>query len=148
MSSFNIDFTTVNYDNLDKLNKDIKEKDSPDICFAFSFTNIKDSTYNYSLHYFDALAISGANADIPNQILPALNPFQYGPDQISFNQYRYSGFLNIMVLINNLILKFETNKTIDLNVAIGPQKYYTIKNDDFSKIVGLILPFFLVMDYV
>lgn len=124
---------------------------NPKLCFAFSLNKLADGKYNYSLHYFDAVLFSTAARDIPNQALPSLNPFQYGPDLGSFGQYVSSGYLNMMLLMNNLILSYE-NGTLpgasQINVAIGPQKYYTYKQDPFAQAIGFILPFFLVIAYV
>jgi hypothetical protein len=124
----------------------------PKLCFAFSFDKLGPEKYNYSLHYFDAVLISSAIRDIPNQDLPSLNPFQYGPDLSSFGQYVSSGYLNMMTIINNLILNIEKGPLFpeggQINVAIGPQKYYTYKQDPFAQAIGFILPFFLVIAYV
>jgi hypothetical protein len=125
--------------------------ENPKLCFGFSFRKTAESKYNYSLHFFDAVALSNATSDIPNQQIESLNPFQNGPDLDSFTRYTYSGYLNMMTIINNLILNLETNSIFNpqkVNVAIGAQKYYTFKQDQFGEIIGLILPFFLVIAYV
>ena len=121
----------------------------PKLCFAFSFNYQGDSKYNYSLHYFDALTVSQADHDVPNQLIPSLNPFQYGPDLTSFHQWTTSGYLNMMTIINNIIFNLES-ATIDkqINVAMAPQKYYSYKDDPFAIAVGFILPFFLVIAYI
>lgn len=150
----NLSFTFKNFSSPEDLNKYVSGenwgKDQyPELCFAFSFNKIGVSKYNYSLHYFDALDISQANSDIPNQINPSLNPFQFGPDFKSFQKYTQSGFLYMMTFINNLILNLELGTTDkNITVALGAQKYYVLKSDPFAQFIGFILPFFLVLAYV
>ena len=87
--------------------------------------------------------------DIPNQSQQSLNPFQYGPDLSSSDRFRGSGYIEMMNLINNQILQLTTGKSnMQLNTAIGYQKFWSYKNDPFAKAIGFILPFFLVIAYV
>ena len=105
--------------------------------------------YNYTLNFFDSVDNDrNGIRDIPNQMKYSLNPFQYGPDLLSYNKWIDSGYLNMMAIINNLILQLTTADTHQINVAVAAQKFYTYKNDPFSRAIGFILPFFLVIAYV
>ena len=148
-----LDFNVTIFNSTQELNSYVTNynwgKDGyPKLCFAFSFNSEGNSKYNYSLHYFDALPNSQADKDIPNQLIPSLDPFQYGPDLTSFRQWTTSGYLNMMTIINNLILNLESSSdNKQINVAMSAQKYYSYKEDPFAIAVGFILPFFLVIAY-
>ena len=125
----------------------IKEK----ICFGVSLEEINTSYYNYSLHFFDAADMdSNGYQDIPNQLLSSIDKFQYGPDLKSFKKWGQSGFLELMVIINNVINSMISgnNNTMQLNTAISAIKYDSYKVDQFSQIIGFMLPFFLIIAYV
>jgi hypothetical protein len=150
----NADLTTKSFATIDELNSYTQSPDwgsanSPPLCFAITFQQFDINTFNYSLHYFDLVDEDDALQDIPGQRKPSLNIFQYGPDLTSYNRYQDSGFLEMMSIINNLILQITTgNNKIQLNTAIGPQKFLSFKNDPFARAIGFILPFFLVIAYV
>jgi hypothetical protein len=149
-----IDLTTKSFSTIDELNSYTTSPNwgtpnNPSLCFAITFQQLDINTFNYTLHYFDLVEIADAIKDIPGQRKPSLNTFQYGPDLTSYNRYQSSGFLEMMSIINNIILQITTgNNTIQLNTAIGAQKFLSYKNDPFARAIGFILPFFLVIAYV
>ena len=113
-------------------------------------TNTNKDSFNYSLLYFDSSQQNQKRfQDIPNQSKPSLNKFQSGPDLRSFNKWIFSGYLEMMTIINNMILQISMNNTnVQLNTAIAAQKFYNFKSDPFGQVIGFILPFFLVIAYV
>ena len=92
--------------------------DLPTLCFGFSYEQIDQENFNYTLHYFDS-KLPEAVQDIPTTQEPSLDYFQNGPDMDSYNLWLGSGYLLMMKMINDVILQLNTNnKEATINYVV------------------------------
>ena len=123
------------------------EKDYPLICFGMRLER-NNHKYSYSLHYFDSVLSEGIK-DIPDCKNGLFDRFQTGPDLASYELYQKSGYTYIMKLINEYILKQELDDDkAEINLAIVPMKYSDYRLDPFSKSIGYMIPFFIIIAYM
>ena len=140
------------FDNVDKLNEYIKDKKYgqegfPLICFGISFKN-EGHKYDYSLHYFDSLFQQGVK-DVPDVNGGLFDQFKSGPDLDSYKLYQTSGYTYIMKIINEYILKQETNNpNAKINFGMVAMPYIDYRSDPFSSVIGYFIPFFIVIAYM
>ena len=129
-------------------NKNYGTKERPLICFGMSFEEKGESSYRYSLHYFDSIFNEGIK-DINDMINGPFDIFQTGPEMYALYRYSVSGYPYIMKIIHEYILKKETNnQNASINFGIMAMKYVNYKYDSFINYVGLIVPFFIVVGYM
>ena len=123
------------------------EEGYPLICFGMALEE-KGHKYSYSLHYFDSVLTEGIH-DIPHTKNGIFDRFQTGPDLESYEMYQKSGYTYILKIMNEYILRKELdNNNAEINFAIVPMKYSDYKTDPFSKAIGYMIPFFLIIAYM
>ena len=123
------------------------EEGYPLICFGMALEE-KGHKYSYSLHYFDSVLTEGIH-DIPHAKNGIFDRFQTGPDLESYEMYQKSGYTYILKIMNEYILRKELdNNNAEINFAIVPMKYSDYKTDPFSKAIGYMIPFFLIIAYM
>ena len=137
---------------VDDLNSYIKDKkygqddEHPLICFGISYKQ-EGHNYDYSMHYFDSSNQEGVQ-DIPDSTRGLFNRFRTGPDLDSYELYQTSGYVYIMKIINEHILKQETGKEVKINLGMIAMPYIDYRSDPFSGFMGYIIPFFIVIAYM
>ena len=154
-SIFNLGLTYdkfKNFDNIEQLNKYIQDpkygQDGyPLICFGMRLEK-NGHKYNYSLHYFDSVLSEGVK-DIQNVKNGLFDRFQTGPDLDSYKLYQSSGYTYIMKLINQYILQQELNDDdAKIDFSIVPMPYVDYRSDPFSKAIGYMIPFLIIIAYM
>ena len=155
LSRFNFTLTYNNFKdfkNIDELNDYVKDPqygqdNFPLICFGMRYENVGHN-YNYSLHYFDSVLSEGVT-DIDNVKNGLFDRFQSGPDLDSYKLYQTSGYTYIMKLINEYILQKELkNDNAKIDFAMIPMPYMNYRSDPFSKAIGYMIPFFIIIAYM
>ena len=140
------------FDNIEQLNKYIQDpkygQDGyPLICFGMRLEE-NGHKYNYSLHYFDSVLSEGVK-DIENVKNGLFDRFQTGPDLASYKLYQSSGYTYIMKLINQYILQKELNdNNAKIDFSIVPMPYVDYRSDPFSKAIGYMIPFLIIIAYM
>ena len=144
------------FSSVDELNNYIKDssylakKDSL-ICFGvkFSYDEVKKH-YNYSLHFFDYEKQGNEGVqDIANNAQGMFDPFQTGPDLRSYMRYKNGAYSYMMKIINQYILRKETNNNnAELNYGIAAMKYIDYRSDSFGEFMGYMIGVILVMAYM
>ena len=143
-----MDFSSVKQMEKYIKDKNYGKKGRPLICFGISFEEKGESSYSYSLHYFDSIFEEGIR-DLNDMIPGPYDIFQTGPEMYALYRYSLSGYPYIMKIIHEYILKKETkDQNASINFGIMPMKYVNYKYDSFIKYVGLIVPFFIVVGYM
>ena len=154
-SIFNLSLTYdkfKNFDNIEQLNSYIQDpkygqEDYPLICFGMRLEK-NGHKYNYSLHYFDSVLSEGVK-DIQSTKNGLFDRFQTGPDLTSYKLYQSSGYTYIMKLINQYILQQELNdNNAKIDFSIVPMPYVDYRSDPFSKAIGYMIPFFIIIAYM
>ena len=138
------------FNSIDELNDYVKSpkygKENNDlICFGMRIEK-NGHKYEYSLHYFDSVLADGVR-DIDNCKNGMFDRFQSGPDLESYKLYQSSGYTYIMKLINQYILKEEKGEN-KIDFAMIPMPYKDYRSDPFSKAIGYMIPFFIVIAYM
>ena len=106
------EFNSINeMEELIKTTKYLQEK-SQLICFGLQFSYNEDTKkYNYSLHFFDFEKTGREGVeDIPNNKEGMYDPFQSGPDLTAYMKYKNGAYSYMMRIVNQYILRKETNK--------------------------------------
>ena len=142
------------YDSIDALNDYVKSDDfgkngNPLICFGIHFDDSEkvDHKYKASLHYFNDFILNGFT-DVPNNLEPLHDIMQNGPNMNDVLQYIDHGYIQIMNIISNYILKKEKNEDSYINFGFALQKYDSYKYNDFADYAGLYITFFLALSYI
>ena len=143
------DFKDINELNDYVKNPEYGQDNYPEICFGMRLEeNEHEHHYNYSLHYFDSVLAEGVK-DIDNVKNGLFDRFQSGPDLNSYKLYQSSGYTYIMKLINEYILRKETgDSSAKLDFAMVPMPYVNYRSDPFSKAIGYMIPFFIIIAYM
>ena len=142
-----MDFNSIN--DMEKYIKSEKygTEGNPLICFGIRLEE-KEHSYDYSLHYFDTIFQEGIK-DIEDMIRGPFDLFKSGPDMISYLRYKDSGYTYVMKVINDYILKKETqDPNATLSLGMMPMRYVNYKIDPFGEYIGFIAPFFIVVAYM
>ena len=144
------------FDSIEQLEEYIKDPDyikdpSQQICFGlkFSYDEI-DKKYNYSLHFFDfeKTGLEGVE-DIPNNKEGMFDPFQSGPDLISYMKYKNGAYSYMMKIVNQYILRKEShNNNAELNYGIAAMKYIDYRDDAFGQFMGYMIGVMIVLAYM
>ena len=126
---------------------DYGSEEKPLLCFGIQFSE-KNNKYEYSLHYFDSAMDEGVQ-DVPDGRAPANDEFQDGPDMESYVKYLGNGYIEMLKIITDYILKKETgNNDAYINFGMMANKYEYYREDPFGMFVGYIVPFFIVIAYM
>ena len=141
------------YSSIKELNNYIESpnygKDSDlnkEICFGISYS-YETNKYIIKIHYF-ASPYHRYYPDIPSTSEKSLDPFATQPDFISYHKYAYYGFIYILKLIYDIILKKETNYPFsNIIFKVIPQKYEKLTYDSFCYFLHFILGFFIFIAY-
>ena len=154
--SFELNFSSFKTYPLKEMEKYIKSSNYEDkkdqlICFGVRLNHyIENNTYDYSLHFFDFEKIGrGNNPDIPSNKIGMFDKLQTGPDIISIELYKQGGYNYMMKIINEYILKKETNNDYaTLDYSVFPMKYWDERNDDFGQFYGYVMVIIILMAYM
>ena len=118
----------------------------PLICFGMRLKQ-EGHHYDYSLHYFDSSLGEGVK-DIDSVKNGLFDRFQSGPDLSSYKLYQSSGYTYIMKLISEYILQQEVGSSAKIDFAMIPMPYTDYRSDPFSKAIGYMIPFFIIIAYM
>ena len=124
-------------------------KEKPKTCFGvyFNFVN-ENNTYIVHLLYPAAIWSIEYNI-IPNTLIKANDFFQRQIDPKSNTKYRESGYLMVMKIIYDYILKEVTkNESAEFNFVVANQKFDSYFIDDFQYSLGFMLGFCIIIAYV
>jgi ATP-binding cassette subfamily A (ABC1) protein 3 len=117
------------------------------LCFGFTFTR-SGNTYDFSLNYYDSIQIN-ARRNIPNNIRKSLDFFQTTPLFDDFFEYSRSGYIQMMRIINEYILKSVTNNNnASIQFGLLANKFTSYTTDRFGSFLGFLVPFFMVIAYL
>lgn len=124
--------------------------ENPTLCFGFSLTQLSSTEFNYTLNYFDNRSVMrGGISDIPEGTKLSWDVFQNNPDQGSFNSWQASGYIYMMKIINDLIFQTVSNNSKNsIDFVVAPEKYTSLRTDEFGNFIGFLLPFFVVIAYL
>lgn len=111
---------------------------------------ISSTEFSYTLRYFDNREnLRYGISDIPLGIEKSWSIFNTLPDSSSFNKWEKSGYIYMMKIINDLIFQTTTNNAQNrIDLIVAPQKFTYIKDDPFSRFIGFLVPFFVVIAYI
>ena len=142
------------YDSIDEINDyvvsdDFGKNGNPLICFGIHFDDSEKANHKYkaSLHYFNDVILNGFE-DVPNNIQPYHDNMQSGPSMKDVQKYADHGYIQIMNIISNYLLKKENNEDSYINFGFALQKYDSYKYNDFANYAGLYITFFLALSYI
>ena len=143
------------YETIDELNDYVKSDDfgkdnNPLICFGIHFDDSgkNDHKYKASLHYFNDRITNGFE-DIPNNLEPYRDEMQKGPNMNDVQKYSDHGYIQIMNIISNYMLKETTGSNESyINFGFALQKYDSYKFNDFSDFAGVYFTFFAILSYL
>ena len=100
------------------------------------------------LLYHSAIT-DGYPSFIPSTNVDPLDFFQRQPDLNSYEKYIDSGYLYIMKIFYDYVLKFETKEeNATINFGIVNNKYDVIYEDQFKYFLGFLFAFFMIIAYV
>ena len=123
--------------------------DYPLVCFGMSFSeDVPNSKYKYTLHFFGYDENTGIR-DISDTKLGLYDDFQRGPDLKAFTLYRNNPYTYMMKLVNQHVLRKETNKDdAEINFGLAAMKYIDYREDSFGDFLGNMITFFVVLAYM
>ena len=131
--------------------KNYKNKKDDLICFGLKFLyDQTNNTYDYSLHFFDFEIIGrGDTSDIPTCKYGMFDKYQNGPDLQSYGIYTNGGYNYVMKVVNEYILKQQTNeKYSSLSYAVTPMKYIDYRVDPFGQFFGNVTVICILIAYI
>ena len=131
--------------------KNYEKNQSQLICFGVRYKYFEDNkTHDFSLHFSDFERIGrGNNPDIPSNKQGMFDKLQSGPDLRSMLLYRQGAYNYMMKIINEYILKNETdNPYATLNYAVIPMRYWDNREDDFGQFYGYVMVIIILMAYM
>jgi hypothetical protein len=140
------------FDDIDSLNNYITSEDygksnKPTICFGVYFKKTDSQHYSASLHYFNDFITHGIE-DVPNNLKEPNEEMQQGPNMNDIIKYSNDGYIPMMNIIANYILKEETNQDSYINYGFAVQKYDSYQYNEFASFAGLYFTFFVVLSYL
>ena len=157
LSDFNLDLNSFQeFESVQQLNDYIEDpgylaKKDSFICFGVKFSyNERTQLYNYSLHFFDYPKEGKEGIqDIANNAQGMFDPFQSGPDLKGYMKYKNGAYSYMMKVVNQYILRKETNKdNAELNYGISAMMYIDYRDDSFGEFMGYMIGVILVMAYM
>jgi len=120
----------------------------PEICFGFSIDKINTKVYNYTMNFF-VVGRSGGRSSIPDPAQVSQNRFTNKPNLGDFNKWMNSGYLALVKILNDIIFQDATNTTTaKIDFGLLAQNYTTYLDDSKGRLLGAILPFFIVIGYL
>ena len=131
--------------------KNYEKNQSQLICFGVRYKYFEDNkTHDFSLHFSDFERIGrGNNPDIPSNKQGMFDKLQSGPDLRSMLLYRQGAYNYMMKIINEYILKTETDSPYaTLNYAVLPMRYWDNREDDFGQFYGYVMVIIILMAYM
>jgi hypothetical protein len=126
------------------------QEDSPTICFAIYYQENEvdgKTKYSASLRYF-ADPIQHGIEDVPDGLKPVYEEMQQGPNMEDVKKYSDNGYVQVMNIIANYILKKEKGMSAYINYGFALQKYDSYKFNDFSDFAGVYFTFFAILSYL
>ena len=142
------------FNDIDSLNNYITSDDygkegKPTICFGIYFKDKGSHQYSASLHYFNDFITHGIE-DVPNNLKQPNEEMQQGPNMNDIIKYSNNGYIPIMTIIANFILKKEkgTSASAYINYGFAVQKYDSYQYNEFSSFAGLYFTFFVILSYL
>ena len=156
LSDFNLDQNSFQeFESVQQLNDYIEDpgylaKKDSFICFGVKFSyNQQTQLYNYSLHFFDYPKEGKEGIqDIANNAQGMFDPFQSGPDLKGYMKYKNGAYSYMMKVVNQYILRQETNNNAELNYGISAMMYIDYRDDSFGEFMGYMIGVILVMAYM
>jgi len=130
--------------------------DLRELCFGLTFLKTSEKNYNISFHFYDSNIVNKIK-EIPNTLIPAIDPFKTGPDMESYDKWINSGYLQFQQILNEMILEdlITNNKgnsgdsrTAELSFGIIPEKYSVVYFDKIADFIGALLSFFIIIAYL
>ena len=145
-------YNYVFFESKEKLNEYITSEDygkpnKPTICFGIYFNKNGNKDYSASLHYFNDF-ISHGIEDVPNNLKEPNEEMQQGPNMNDILKYSNNGYIQIMNIIANYILKEECGEESYINYGFAVQKYDSYKYNEFSSFAGVYFTFFIILSYL
>ena len=131
--------------------KNYKKKRDELICFGLKFLyDESNNTFDYSLHFFDFEIIGrGDTSDVPTCKYGMFDKYQNGPDLQSYGIYTNGGYNYVMKVVNEYILKNQTNnKYSSLSYAVTPMKYIDYRVDPFGQLFAGITAICILIAYI
>ena len=144
-------FKTINEMETVIKGKNYKNKKDELVCFGLKFLyNETENAFDYSLHFFDFEIIGrGDTSDVPTCKYGMFDKYQNGPDLQSYGIYTNGGYNYAMKVINEYILKNQTNdKYSSLSYAVTPMKYIDFRVDPFGQFFGNITAICILIAYI
>ena len=155
-TELNRPYQYVHFPDIDSLNNYITSEDygkpnKPTICFGIYFKENSSNDYSVSLHYFNDF-ISHGIEDVPNNLKEPNEEMQQGPNMNDILKYSNNGYIQIMTIIANYMLK-KRYSSVDgydkyINYGFVVQKYDSYKYNEFSSFAGLYFTFFVILSYL
>ena len=119
---------------------------NPELCFGFGLKKNSATSYTYTVKFFGPEVDRDNIVDIPSTTFDAQDKFTVFPNMDAYTKWQDSGYINVMKLIGDEILRDSTGlKTAEINFAILPKKFKEDRKDDFGGIVGALLPLFYMI---
>ena len=147
-------FTFMEFNTKEDLDNYVKNKkygyeNNPSICLGIYFNHDKEKNkYDISLHYSSSESIS-YNSNIPSTLEPNYDEFLKSPDYESSYYYLYHGFLGLMKILYDYILRKETgNENAYIDMIVLNNKFSVAVFDKFELFMGYFIGFFLIITYV
>jgi hypothetical protein len=116
------------------------------ICFGLKFDyDHTTNHYDYSLHFFDNDKIGNVGIqDIPDGKM--FDKFQNDPDMYSFMIYQQGTYSYMMKVVNEYILRKETNNNYaSFSYGVFPMKYTDFKLDNYGQYFGYVLVIIIII---
>ena len=124
------------------------KSDKPTICFGIYFNKNANKDYSVSLHYFNDFITHGIE-DVPNNLKEPNEEMQQGPNMNDIIKYSNNGYIQILNIIANYILKDSTNNPLaHINYGFAVQKYDSYKYNQFASFAGVYFTFFVILSYL
>ena len=146
------EYSYMHFEDIDSLNEYITAEDygtnKPTICFGIYFKKNGDKDYSASLHYFNDF-ISHGIEDVPNNLKEPNEEMQQGPNMNDILKYSNNGYIQVMNIIANYILReSKRSTTAYINYGFAVQKYDSYKYNEFASFAGVYFTFFIVLSYL
>ena len=151
-TQLNREYSYMHFEDIDSLNKYITAKDyginKPTICFGIYFKANGGNDYSASLHYFNDFITHGIE-DVPNNLKEPNEEMQQGPNMNDILKYSNNGYIQVMNIIANYILKLKKgDNTAYINYGFAVQQYDSYKYNEFASFAGVYFTFFVVLSYL
>jgi len=146
--------TFKEFKTIEQMEEEIKKPDyinhpENSICFGLKFSHNETSNhYNYSLHFFDNDKIGNVGIqDVPGDDM--FDKFQNGPDIYAFLIYQQGTYSYMMKVVNEYILRKETNNNYaSFSYGVFPMKYTDFKLDNYGQYFGYVLVIIIIIAYM